>query len=101
MADKLVTVRIPKKMAETISTLGNKNRRSREQQLAWMIEQYMSDNSGKKDDNHQDLLRVLQDTVTLIDDMSRFIGSMVLNDYELFDTVPLELRKMIKGMKGE
>ena len=42
-----------------------------------------------------DELQILKDCLELIEDMTRFVGVMALQDYQLLNEVPINLKKLI------
>lgn len=43
-------------------------------------------------------VQALRDCVTLIDDMSRFVGQMALKNYGLFNTAPSDANRAIAAL---
>jgi hypothetical protein len=47
------------------------------------------------------LLEATEGLLALVDDMARFVGKMVLQDYQLFNEAPINARRAIMLVKGE
>lgn len=48
----------------------------------------------------QGLVEALRDMVCLVDDMSRFVGSMSLRDYALFNEAPIKSRTALAAWEA-
>ena len=49
----------------------------------------------------KDMREALASCLSLIDDMSRFVGSMSLQDYALFNEAPMKARAALRASNGE